>query len=405
VTAAGAAWDRYLFTPVSAARLWLVRAGTLAMLALDVWITRVGPGWRYGASEFNVAHFGWLDAVAPAPTAARYLGALVLVGLGSAVVAADARAPRALLAAVTVLYTWTWAISMQDGYQHHYLLTWVLAGLVLLPRVTLAELSPPRENATASAWSYAVVAVTCGLVYAYGAVAKLEPEWLGGHVFHRIADASPAASARLLREVAETEALRWRVLSAGVVLAELLLAAAFALAPLRDRTPRIPRVAWIVALGTALAFHLGIQMIGLGIGWFSWYMLLFALAFLSPHRWVTRITQALARLAALARGMAAPRTGVMAALLAAAVLATVGSLLRLPGMLEACLTAAAVLVAAALLSARRGTGPAVAGYARAAALAAVVMALAITLSAARHDFHRFAAGDARRRAAPHAPAQ
>ncbi len=398
----GAAWDGYWFEPVAAARVWLVRAGTLVLLALDVWVTRIGPGWRYGAGGFNVAQFAWLDAIQPAPTPALYLSLLVLVGLGAIVAAATEGTSRTLLATVAVLHTWAWAMSMQDGYQHHYFLSLILAALVFLPRLTATELLDSNGDRLqlASAWAYVLIGMTTAIVYLYAAWSKLEAEWLSGRAFLQIAgDTSRIPVAPVLARLGMSEgALPW-LASRGIVLAEVLCAAGCVLAPLRDRSrSRALSLFCALTLLTALAFQLGIAALDLDIGWFGWYLGLVSLVLLLPGIWVSRIVRVIRWAARMMPLQVASRSTPLArAAVVAAALGIVGRSLDLPGVFAGCAAAGAVLVVATLAGALRGAGAESTRYVNATAVAGLALWLAVSLSTAQYDFYRFGGGDARRR--------
>ena len=104
---------------------------------------------RYGAGGFNVANFEWLDAVQPAVSPALYVGVCTLTGFLCVGLALAPRPPRWLIAIALVLHTWSWAMSMLDSYQHHYLLSIVLLALVFFPHATAEEaLLPPGSVTT-----------------------------------------------------------------------------------------------------------------------------------------------------------------------------------------------------------------------------------------------------------------
>src|SRR5215510_6447328 len=103
----------------------------------------IGHAGRYGVDGFNVAHFGWLDALMPTPTAALYVG--VLLGTGLLALAAALSGPRRpALAALFLLYTFSWSMSMLDSYQHHYFVSSVLLCLVFFPQLRASDVHAPR---------------------------------------------------------------------------------------------------------------------------------------------------------------------------------------------------------------------------------------------------------------------
>ena len=67
-------FDRFFHQELGASRAYLFRQLFLIMLAFDAWILMTGgraASYGYG---FNVAHFGWLDALIPVPTQEFYIG-------------------------------------------------------------------------------------------------------------------------------------------------------------------------------------------------------------------------------------------------------------------------------------------------------------------------------------------
>ena len=127
-----AAWDRYWFGPIAAIRPYLLMKVMWGLLAFDVWMERVPLAGRYGAGGFGVAHFRWLDSVQPLPTPELYVGLMLAIGL-LAVVCVLTDAPRWMRALMALLYTYGWAMSLHDGYQHHYFISLVLATFVFFP--------------------------------------------------------------------------------------------------------------------------------------------------------------------------------------------------------------------------------------------------------------------------------
>jgi hypothetical protein len=232
---------RTFFVPVAAVRPYLVLKTTLLMLGFDLWLTRASHGGRYGAGGFNVAHFEWLGTLQGSLiTPGLYVGLVTLLGVLCMVLALAPRPPRWLIGVAALLLTWSWAMSMLDSYQHHYLLGLVVTALVFFPRLTAEEaLLPPTsqsasEPAVASAteparkkgkrskgkvktsgkaaeperapsqpaeaplrdllasaptvptWAYALLSTSTALVYAYTAYAKTADEWLRGAALMRV---------------------------------------------------------------------------------------------------------------------------------------------------------------------------------------------------------------------------
>lgn len=361
--------SRALFVPVAAVRTYLLLKCTLLILAFDVWLTHVPHGGRYGAGGFNVAHFAWLDAVQPSVSPGLYVAVSILTGLLCFALALAPRPPRWLLGLAFALYTWGWAMSMLDSYQHHYLLSLVLLALIFFPRLSaeqallLPELPEPEKSAprpkkgkkkkakalaaqmpplrltgpapTTHGWAYVLLMWSITIVYAYAAFSKTSADWLDGTAMQRVLRLpaggevapdgwDPVGPVRALASVVGLEGESfWWLMGHSVVLVQLICAAAYVLAPFRDslRNKALDAFMW-VALLVATSFHLGAEHMQLKIGWFSWYMVAFALCTLLP----ARVLAALMRVALpLARRAVGPE------LLMARV--AVGLLLTLAGLI------------------------------------------------------------------------
>jgi hypothetical protein len=239
---------RTLFVPIAAVRPYLVLKLTLLLVAFDMWLTRIEHGGRYSAGGFNVSHFAILDAIQPQVSSGVYVGVSILTGLLCFVLALAPRPPRWLIAIAFLLHTWSWAMSMLDSYQHHYLLSIVLFALIFFPRATAEEAllalekkadpepepapveerreekkakkdkkkkraeKPAREEKKrdekrhdapylftppplSSAWAYVLMSVSAAIVYAYTAYSKTADEWLSGDAFKRVLRLAPDGSA------------------------------------------------------------------------------------------------------------------------------------------------------------------------------------------------------------------
>ena len=237
-------WTAYWLAPVAAVRPWLFAKLTLFILAFDLLHTHLGPAWRYGAAGFNVPHFDVLRAL-PVPTTSAYVGMLFFTSASALVCALVPRPPRPLLLAVAALYTWSWACSMHDSYQHHYLLSFVLLAIALFPTLDARQMfgaastpsdAPhglvPRVHAT-GLW---LLTSACAVVYGYTAVAKTEPDWLSGDAMRSITQNGqtiPGALALAADLGIDADAFWW-LLGHGVVPAQIVIGLAYALAPLLD---------------------------------------------------------------------------------------------------------------------------------------------------------------------------
>lgn len=273
--------------PIAAVRPYLAMRVVLWILAIDVWSTHLGAAWRYGTAGFNVAHFAWMDALLPIPSAVTYVGMLALVSAGAAIAASMAHPPRLLVVGVALLYLWGWSSSMHDSYQHHYLLSWVLLSFAFVPWHGADELlGPPSRGRMAEsthwlsaagfatlphgpiprthAWGYRLVTLLPAVVYAYTAVSKLEPEWRSGDALRSLTNGGeglePMLSALASLGVTGDEA--WPFLGATTIAIQITVALAYLFAPLMDldidRAPDAHRGRVIgVLLGASLVLAVG----------------------------------------------------------------------------------------------------------------------------------------------------
>jgi len=409
------AWDRYWFGPVNAIRPYLAVKIILCLLAYDVWTLRVPVGWRYGSDGFNVAHFGWLDGIQPVPWPGLYVGLMLSVGLLALVCALTdpGRWARALLA---LLFTYGWAMSLLDVFQHHYFLSLVLVLFVAFPRVaaqsphrtpgTIAATTTdqsadpaPTTPLTVSAWAFVLLGVTVAIVYAFTVVAKLDTEWLTGTVLQRLA-APPLLSVEAWAERMGVPANAfWQAPAVGTLIAEALITLGYLLAPRLDAAGHrwlriISRVAFLLAVG----FHASAEiMLRLSIGFFSYYMVVFACVYFIPASSLLAAATAVARLATWLASLsstvwrAAAATSISVTLIEVTVLAgiagVIGFSLDLPGASTVGVLTAAVLVGGALAAVAAGRLLQVRRHLFATGLASLVMWTVITQTSARVDYY------------------
>lgn len=137
--------EAHFFGGLDPVRPFLLLRATLILLAFDCWIDLIPHGGRYGVGGFNVAHFAVLDLL-PLPTPAIYVGGLLVTGVLALVMAV--RPWRPGLAALFALYTYGWASSMLDSYQHHYLLSLILFSFAFFPTPSGTALLGAPERST-----------------------------------------------------------------------------------------------------------------------------------------------------------------------------------------------------------------------------------------------------------------
>ncbi|MEK6247337.1 MAG: HTTM domain-containing protein, partial [Planctomycetales bacterium] len=306
-------WDRFWFTPIAAVRPYLLTKFVLLLLAFDLCLVRIPGGSLYGLGDFNVAQFAWLDALQPQPSSALYVG-ITLTASILALIAVMTQANRFILGLVCLLYTYAWAMSMLDQFQHHYFISLVLFCLVFFPKQTATGGTPATDRDTGirdkgtrdkaikekaipntsltSAWSYRLLAVNIAIVYAYSIVAKWNSNWLSGAILQQY---SQPDTIDLIIQIGGPFGLNqsnvWQRLAAGAVLLELVMAIGYLLATLQD-TIRSKWLRYTISLAwlIAIMLHGGIELLGFHIGWFSYYMLGLATVYFLPARFLESFT-------------------------------------------------------------------------------------------------------------------
>jgi hypothetical protein len=474
-------FDRYFHVRYRAVRAYLFSQLFLVTVALDTWLLMIGHAGRYGIEGFNVAHFAFIDRVLPVPSAALYVGVLLLTGLLALTIALGRSHPLAT-GLLFALYTFSWSMSMLDSYQHHYFVSVVLLCLVFFPELRARDVlplpasapettkraqaeparPPPTEDRSelpfllvsaaalasyglfrlkshpwlffaacagaltlATTWharrlraraprlcsgfGYNLLAASVALLYTFTSIAKMDAQWCAGKTIRRISAAGEvfAPLAALAGQLGLSEQRFWSLLSSSVIPVELLIACGYWLAPLQDVVKsRWLRGATLIAAWLAFSLHIGAEAMRLEIGWFSYYMLLLACAFLLPGPAVESLGLLIARPSQLMAAEFAdlldpeqPRRLETLALVAGAclVLVCVGFMLDLPGAQPAAFIACGSLVLAALLSWLRGHGARAPRLALSVGCAAATMWIAIAASEVRWDYYRFLGGDLNRR--------
>jgi hypothetical protein len=405
-------WERYWFGSVAAIRPYLLMKAVLFMLAFDLWMVRLAEGWRFGLDAFNVAHFRWLDAVQPPPTTDLYNGLVLLVGILAFVcVVVDAGLWARLILALA--YTYTWAQSMLDGYQHHYLFSLILLAFIFFPPLNARGLYPSQAGSASnpeirriSAWAYVLLAANISIVYGFTALAKAD-----GQASNLIREL--LSERKVVIETAEawfvgfglSAQWPWVLAIRGLIAVELILAAMYLFAVRQDEKPRRwLRVTSWCAIVLALCFHgIGNEfLLSLRIGFFSYYMIVFAFIYFLPESIVYEIgrfaTWPARRFGEIwvdfwaARGEPSGKVRIgltiVGALVVALGAAQIGSTLDLPGAASAGLVIAIVLASVSLISLALRRSEEIERYVLATGFATVMMWIAVAHSTVRTDYYR-----------------
>ena len=386
------AWERYWFDPVIAARPYVLMRVVYAVIALDLWLVQVPTGARYGVDGFNVAHFRWLDALQPLPGPALYVGLVLSVGW-LALVCALADPGRWARVLVAVGHTYSWAMSLHDSYQHHYFLSLVLILFVFFPRLRVHDVAAPGPVRTVSAWAYVLLGATVTVVYAFAAVAKLDPTWRAGTVLKQMQFRPEVAAVEAwLAGHGVADDVFWSAMSLGVVAVEWSIAAAYLVAVRRDAVPR-RWIAWVAWLGFALAagLHVNAEVVmNLSIGWFSYYMLVFAAVYFLPGGALAGVARVAVRPAAWldrVSGRVAASGGWVAVAVGALLALGAGLAIDLPGGVAAGIAAAGLLVVASAAARLVGGWTPGIGYPVAVMAAAIAMCATTVSARTQYDYY------------------
>lgn len=412
-----------LTLPIARVRALVLAKFLLLLLALDCAIDLIPHGGRYGVGGFNVAHFRFLDAALPVPTPSLYVGALLCVSV-LALVLVVGRLRRSLLVVLTLVYTLSWASSLLDAYQHHYLISLLLVSMCTFRMDTFEQALGDAEggkNGLLPAPGYISFIVTCATVYLFAALMKLDADWRDGSALRRIVDTTQLDGVFIRFAFLGLSEDGWyRLLARGAVGLQLAIGAGLLASLTAERRGWLGRLLIGLCVLAPLAFHASAEAMSLEIGWFTRYMVGIAIIAFAPREGletVVGIVEWMRR--SLRRLVGADDTendspfarGVVAALaLAFGVLAM--SRLDLPG------STAAGVVCAVLLTAcygfeRRGAAESGSDLPVAFVLATGVVFASIAhpaiglesdrgfigldASTVRFDYYRFVGGDRRRR--------
>lgn len=175
-------WAASLFDPVDGASMAVVRMALGFVIAWDV--VRY---WQFGwIDEYYVRpkyHFGYiyLEWVKPLPGDWMYVHfavmgvAAVLVCLGLFY--------RPAIVVVWFLYTWKFLIEKSVYMNHYYLIGLLCFLFIFIPAHhtwSLDRRRHPEWTSTVPRWTVHLLRFQLFVVYFYGAIAKLNPDWLRG---------------------------------------------------------------------------------------------------------------------------------------------------------------------------------------------------------------------------------
>jgi hypothetical protein len=175
-------WTRELFEPVDAASIAVFRIVLGLMIAWDVvrylqydWVAEyyIRPKWH-----FTYLYFDW---VRPWPGQGMYVH-FVVMGVVALLVAVGL-CYRAAIALLWLLYTYKFLLEA-SVYMNHYYLIGLLCFLLIFMQphhaFSLDRRRHPEWAATVPWWNVLLLRAQLFIVYFFGAIAKLNPDWLRG---------------------------------------------------------------------------------------------------------------------------------------------------------------------------------------------------------------------------------
>lgn len=357
-------WRRFWFErSMEASRLGWLRLVFFGLLGFDLLVLMVPHAPRYGAGGLNVPHF---DALAlPVDPGLQVL--LYLVSAFLAFRVALGIAARSSLYLLTLTYSLAYFTSLHDGYQHHYLICWLLLISWAVPFHRAPGVDAGRVEGRLKGWGLSLLYAQIAIVYLFTAVTKVDTWWLNGWALEQ------QVQRPWVREMLESTELvdGYAAVATIVCLWQFSVAASFIFPALRK---------WACVTGPL--FHAMVEVIDLDIGWFSFYMIGLYYLLLFPDDWYEKLAF---RLPVLELGRERRPIARVVAAAGVGVLFLFGSALPWAPWLAA---AGVVLVLLGGSSAR----------AVGLQLVAALLIVAVPrLSGSAFDHYRFLAGDAHRR--------
>jgi hypothetical protein len=273
-------WIDFLNRPVDAASLGVFRVVFGAMIAWDAY-RYLQNGWVEEYFVRSSVHFTYLyvDFVRPLPPPWIYghfwfiaaMGILVSLGLFY----------RVAIVALAVAYTYFFLLE-QSVYMNHYylilLLSWLLSLMPAERAYSLDRWRGATVAATVPQWCVLILRLQLFIVYFYGAIAKVNPDWLRGEPMY----------SELLRRGESVPPIAYRfppaLLAYAIAYSGLLIDAAIPV------LLSIRRFRWL-GFAVAFAFH-ALNAIFLRIGIFS-YLMIGAISIFFEPDWPRRVAATL----------------------------------------------------------------------------------------------------------------
>ena len=393
------AWEAFWFErEMEASRVAALRVIFFGLLGLDLVHLMVAKGYRYGTAGFNVAHMDWMNALLPVPNATLHT-TLYLVGGFLALRIAAGMATRFSLYLLTAIYGYAYFSSLNDGYQHHYLLFWVLVIFCFMPLERTPGLDSKAQSLPGTrlrSLGFSLLYAQVSIVYLFTAITKHNPSWWNGWALEQ--QISTKGVRELLASFERLPFLEtgdmYSVVAVSVFAWQMLAAASFVFKKLRP-----------IACISGPLFHVMVEVIGLEIRWFSYYMIALYYLLLFPETWYAWVARALRAplgpLRALWQALRKPRALGRPQLLALLLLGSLGAGTlaygsSLPGAAYLAGAITALVLIDGLLEVRRGGERLLARLGLQLAFAAL-LAWVPVVGGGAYDYYRYAGGDFARR--------
>jgi vitamin K-dependent gamma-carboxylase len=271
----------FLFRPIDIAGLVIFRVAFGAMMAFDT-ARYVAYGWVHDhylepGFTFKFYGFGWVG-VLPAPLMYAVFGMMVGVSIAIAVGAYY----RLSCFLFFLGHTYLFLVASEYYLNHAYLISLVAFLMIFVPAHRAASIDvlrdPSTHRTTVPFWPIVLLCGLQGIVFFFGALAKMNADWVFGFepIRHWLEDRATSASApvaRILRDELTVRFVAW-----GGTAFDLLV---------------VPALIWrrtrTAATVLSSCFHLSNAYL-FNIGIFPWFMLGATTLFWDPS-WARRAPQ------------------------------------------------------------------------------------------------------------------
>jgi hypothetical protein len=278
-------WHRFWFVnKVLRDRVVLFRIVFFTLLSFDLWVLMLPHAPRYGINHFNISHLNIIDQLFPLPTV-DLIGLLYIVAGFLSLCIAFSIASRLSLIILTLLYSFSYFWSQIDSYQHHYLICLILALSIFIPFNKKGHTDYEiHSGLVVNSWAIKLIYVQVSIVYFYTAVTKATEHWLNGWALDQII--TTPSMRQFMSSWAEM--FGWAEISPYAFTAHTIMYWQFFVS-IAFLVPKLR----VVACVTGPMFHVMVEVIGLKIGWFSYYMIAIYYILLFPNHWFMFLSRTL----------------------------------------------------------------------------------------------------------------